>query len=71
MENRIKTYEIWLDLMTYPKPGESLRVRKRFEQDASSMYEAIELAKAKHGGKLWLARETAESQARADSVLDT
>jgi hypothetical protein len=61
----VKTYEIWLDFMTYPTPGESKRVRKMFTQDAADMYQAIEIAKATHGGKLWLARETAESQARS------
>lgn len=60
----MNSYEIWLDIMTYPEPGKSLRVRKMFKEDAANIYAAIEQAKAKHGGKLWLARETAESQAR-------
>lgn len=60
----MKTYEIWLDLMTYPEPGKSLRVRQKFTENANDMYAAIEQAKAKHGGKLWLAQESAESQAR-------
>ena len=60
----MKTFDVWLDIMTYPAPGESLRVRKKFTQEAKNMHEAIELARAKHGGKLWLITETQESQAR-------
>ncbi len=60
----LQTYAVFLDFITYPKPGESVRVRKQFEQEAEDMFEAIHLVKAKHGGKLWLIYETAESQAR-------
>jgi hypothetical protein len=52
---RLNTYAVFLNVETG---------RERVEIDAPSIYDAISLAERKHGGKLWQAYETAESQAR-------